>query len=54
MLLVVSSEPITLEIRPLSEHQLELISTILSLRSQGWSDRQIASHVNETGNVPRI
>ena len=49
MFLVVSSGPVTLDIRPLSEYQQELISTVLSLRSQGWNDRQIAKHFNETG-----
>ena len=49
MSLVVSSGPVTLDIRPLSEYQQELISTVLSLRSQGWNDRQIANHFNETG-----
>jgi hypothetical protein len=48
-LLVVSSGPVTLDIRPLSEYQQTLISTVLSLRSQGWTDRQIAIHFNETG-----
>ncbi len=45
----VSSGPVTLDIRPLSAYQQELISTVLSLRSQGWNDRQIANHFNETG-----
>lgn len=45
----VSSGPVTLNIRPLSAYQQELISTVLSLRSQGWNDRQIANHFNETG-----
>ena len=49
MSLVVSSGPVTLDIRPLSAYQQELISTVLSLRSQGWTDRQIANHFNETG-----
>jgi hypothetical protein len=48
MSLVVSSGPVTLDIRPLSSYQQELISTVLLLRSQGWSDRQIANHFNET------
>ena len=49
MSLVVSSGPVTLDIRPLSEYQQTLISTVLSLRSQGWTDRQIANHFNATG-----
>lgn len=47
--LIVSSGPVTLDIRPLSAYQQELISTVLSLRSRGWIDRQIADHFNETG-----
>ena len=47
--LIVSSGLVTLDIRPLSNYQRELISIVLSLRSQGWSDRQIANHFNETG-----
>ena len=49
MSLIVSSGPVTLDIRPLSEYQQELISTVLSLRFQGWTDRQIANHFNEIG-----
>jgi hypothetical protein len=49
MSLIVSSGPVTLDIRPLSEYQKTLIDTVLSLRSQGWNDRQIANHFNETG-----
>jgi len=47
--LIVSGGPVTLDIRPLSAYQQELISTVLSLRSRGWTDRQIAKHFNETG-----
>ena len=47
--LIVSSGPVTLDIRPLSDYQRELIDVILLLRSRGWSDRQIANHFNETG-----
>ena len=46
---IVSSGPVALDIRPLSDHQKLLISSILMLRSRGWSDRQIANHFNETG-----
>ena len=49
MVLCVSSGPVRLDIRPLSVYQQKLIDMILSLRSQGWSDRQIANHFNETG-----
>jgi hypothetical protein len=49
MSLIVSSGPVTLDIRPLSAYQQELISTVLSLRSQGWNDSQIAMHFNESG-----
>lgn len=49
MTLIVSSGPVTLDIRPLSEYQQMMIDTVLSLRSQGWNDRQIATHFNETG-----
>ena len=49
MSLVVSSGPVTLDIRPLSEYQQQLISTVLLLRTRGWTDRQIANHFNETG-----
>ena len=44
--LCVSSGPVTLDIRPLSAYQQQLIDTILSLRAHGWSDRQIAIHFN--------
>jgi hypothetical protein len=49
MSFVVSSGPVTLDIRPLSDYQQELISTVLSLRSQGCNDRQIANHFNDIG-----
>ena len=47
--LIVCSGPVTLDIRPLSAYQQQLIDTILSLRSAGWSDRQIANHFNASG-----
>jgi hypothetical protein len=47
--LIVSSGPVTLDIRPLSDYQQQLIDAILKLRLSGWSDRQIANHFNETG-----
>jgi hypothetical protein len=46
---IVSSGRVTLDIRPLSAYQQQLIDRILSLRSCGWSDRQIANYFNETG-----
>ena len=36
-------------IRPLSDYQQSLIDTILSLKSNGWTDGQIANHFNLTG-----
>ena len=47
--LIVSSGPVTLDIRPLSDYQRQLIAAVLHLRSQGWSDRQIAKHFNDIG-----
>jgi hypothetical protein len=47
--LILSSGPVALDIRPLSDYQQTLIDTILSLRSRGWSARQTANHFNETG-----
>ena len=46
---IVSIGPVSLDLRPLSAYQQASIDTILSLRSQGWSDRQIAKHLNESG-----
>ncbi len=46
---IVSIGPVSLDLRPLSAYQQASIDTILSLRAQGWSDRQIASHLNESG-----
>jgi|GEM_PF-4199428 len=48
-ILIVSIGPVTLDIRPLSSYQQFLIDTIHSLRSQLWSDGQIANHLNEMG-----
>jgi hypothetical protein len=47
--LVVSSGPVILDIRPLSDYQRTLIDAVLSLRSRGWSDRHIAKHFNDAG-----
>ena len=47
--LCVSSGPVTLDIRPVSAYQQQLVDSILSLRSQGWTDRQIANYFNESG-----
>jgi hypothetical protein len=41
--------PVILSVRPLSEYQESLITTILRLRSEGWLDHQIAKHFNESG-----
>jgi hypothetical protein len=41
--------PLTLDIRPLSPYQQSLIDIIHSLRSQSWSDRQIANYLNGSG-----
>jgi hypothetical protein len=49
--LVVSSGPVTLDIRPVSAYQQELIDKIVSLRSRGWTDRQIANHFNDSGHL---
>ena len=46
---IVSIGPVSLDLRPLSAYQQASIDTILSLRAQGWSDRQIANHLNESG-----
>ena len=47
--LIVSSGPVTLDIRPLSAYQQQLIDRIEKLRSLSWTDRQIANHFNEIG-----
>jgi len=47
--LILCSRPVALDARPLNAYQQQLIDTILSLRSAGWSDRQIATHFNATG-----
>lgn len=47
--LVVSSGPLVLDVRPLSAYQQDLIDTILRLRADGWTDRQIADHFNLSG-----
>jgi hypothetical protein len=47
--LIVSSGAVTLDIRPLSAYQQQLIDKILSLKSSKGSDRQIANHFNEIG-----
>jgi hypothetical protein len=47
--LIVSSGPVTLDIRPLTSYQEQLIDIILSLRSVGWTDSQIAAYLNDEG-----
>ena len=49
--LTISSKPLVLDIRPLSDYQQTLINTILRLRSEGWLDRQIANHFNAIGSL---
>ena len=46
---IVKIGPVPLDIRPLSDYQQSLIDTILSLKSNGWTDGQIANHFNLTG-----
>ena len=46
---IVRIGPVPLDIRPLSDYQQSLIDTILSLKSNGWTDGQIANHFNLTG-----
>ena len=43
--------PVVLSVRPLSEYQHDLIDTISHLRLTGWSDSQIAHHLNESGKL---
>ena len=45
--LIVSSGPITLDIRPLSDYQKMIVSSLFKLRFRGWNDRQIANHCTE-------
>jgi hypothetical protein len=51
MSLVSGGGPVTFDILLLSAPQQELISNVLSLRSQGWPDRQVAHHFKETGSL---
>jgi len=48
-LLIVRSLPQPLSVRPLSDYQVQLITTITRLRQSGWNDSQIARHFNEQG-----
>ena len=48
-LLTVRSVPQPLSVRPLSDYQVQLITTITRLRQSGWNDTQIARHFNEQG-----
>lgn len=45
----VTSGPVTLDIRLLSDYKQQPTDAILALRANGWSGRQIANHYNETG-----
>src|SRR5690606_4978678 len=47
--LVVCSGPVVLSVRPLSDYQHTLIGSIVRLRANGWTDRQIANHFNLIG-----
>ena len=49
--LSVCSGLVVLDIRPLSAYQQQLVDTVLRLRSLGWSDRQIANHLNDAGTL---
>lgn len=48
--LIISSGPVVLSVSRLAPAQQQLIHRILSLRSPGRSDSQIANHLNETGD----
>jgi hypothetical protein len=41
--------PLCLSVRPLSNYQQWLIDTIFRLKSENWTDRQIANHFNDLG-----
>jgi len=47
--LTVRSNPQPLSVRPLSDYQVQLITTITRLRQSGWNDTQIARYFNEQG-----
>jgi hypothetical protein len=47
--LTVRSVPQPLSVRPLSDYQVQLITTITRLRQSGWNDSQIARHFNQQG-----
>jgi len=50
-LLSICSGLVVLDIRPLSAYQQQLVDTIFSLTSRGWSDHQIANHLNDAGTL---
>ena len=52
--LIVSSGPVTVCLRPLSASRQHLIDTIPLQQAEGWADRHIANHVNETGYLPPV
>jgi hypothetical protein len=45
----VRSGLVNLSVRPISSYQLQLLERIKALRSNGWTDRQIAKHFNDIG-----
>jgi len=46
---IVSSGPVVLSVRPLSDYQLQIVDAVRQLRADGWNDRQIANHFNALG-----
>ena len=49
--LVLLSDPVKFSVRKRSSYQQELIDTINRLRSDQWSDKQIAEHFNQSGKL---
>ena len=43
------SDPLTLDIRPLSPYHEKLFHSVQSLKHLGWTDLQIADHFNQVG-----
>ena len=43
------SDPLTLDIRPLSPYHEKLFHSVQSLKSLAWTDLQIADHFNQAG-----
>ena len=51
------SDPLTLDIRPLSPNHNKLFHSVQSLKNLAWSDLQIADHFNQAGRLvsqPRL